>query len=197
MRYLLLITFKIIIANQVFSADFKKFEAYLNSAQTLSAEFIQIGSSGKVETGTLKLKKPGKLLLEYDLPSGHLVVADNGILAIIDPNSNTEPLRYPISQTPLELLSKKKLNLNDKDFMVIVTEDSDGIHLELSKKTEAGFGKLILTFDEETTILKNWSLLNENGSKTKILLENLKINEDIDDKVFLIAPKIMELNLKN
>ena len=75
------------------SENLKDYETYLNSTKTLAANFIQISDSGKVETGSLKLKKPGKLLLEYNLPSRHVVVADNGILVIIDKQSNTEPLR--------------------------------------------------------------------------------------------------------
>ena len=65
--------------------------------------------------GSLKLKKPGKLRIEYhNKKSDHLIVGSNGIIAIIDYNSNSEPLRYPIKGTPLKFLSENNINLNDK-----------------------------------------------------------------------------------
>ncbi len=179
------------------SENLKDYETYLNSTKTLAANFIQISDSGKVETGSLKLKKPGKLLLEYNLPSRHVVVADNGILVIIDKQSNTEPLRYLISNTPLELLSKTILDFKESKLNIIKTIDSEGVHLEFFKKDNLNFGRLVLTFKNNPIILTKWRTINKNGSTVTVLLEDLKTNQVMDDSVFYIAPRILELNLNN
>ena len=70
----------------------KKIETYLNSIKSFEADILQIDPYGNETSGTIKLKKPGKLRIEYDDPKAdHLILASNGVLVVIDYKSNTEP----------------------------------------------------------------------------------------------------------
>ena len=92
--------------NPVFSKEItlKDLENYLNSINSLNSEIIQTNQNGNEILGSIKLKKPGKLRIEYhNQKADHLIVGSDGIIAVIDYNSNSEPLRYPIKGTPLKL----------------------------------------------------------------------------------------------
>ena len=76
--------------NFVFSREInlKDIENYLNSISSLNSEIVQTDQNGNEIFGSLKLKKPGKLRIEYfNNKSDHLIVGSNGIIAIIDYNS--------------------------------------------------------------------------------------------------------------
>ena len=111
----------------------KKIETYLNGIQSFEADILQIDPYGNETTGSIKLKKPGKLRIEYDDPKAdHLILASNGVLVVIDYKSNTEPLRYPISETPLKYLSNHNLDLRDQsiDFKIYASENEVVLELK-------------------------------------------------------------------
>ena len=123
-----------------FASEFdqiKKIETYLNSIQSFEADILQIDPYGNETFGTIKLKKPGKLRIEYNDPKAdHLILASNGVLVVIDYKSNTEPLRYPISETPLKYLSNQNLDLQDQsiDFKISASENNVVLELEEMKR---------------------------------------------------------------
>ena len=72
--------------NTVFSKEIsiKDLENYLNSITSLNSEIIQTNQNGNEILGSIKLKKPGKLRIEYhNQKADHLIVGSNGIIAVI------------------------------------------------------------------------------------------------------------------
>ena len=63
--------------NPVFSKEItlKDLENYLNSINSLNSEIIQTNQNGNEILGSIKLKKPGKLRIEYhNQKADHLIV---------------------------------------------------------------------------------------------------------------------------
>ena len=172
----------------------KKIETYLNSIQSFEADILQIDPYGNETAGTIKLKKPGKLRIEYNDPKAdHLILASNGVLVVIDYKSNTEPLRYPISETPLKYLSNQNLDLQDQsiDFKISASDNKVVIELEEMKRSLSS-GRIILYFSKDPISITGWEIPINTNLSTKIILENLTLNSQLSDDLFYVSAELMK-----
>ena len=65
------------------SADLARLKAHIGGVQTMTADFTQTDARGRSASGTLQLKRPGKVRFQYG--SGDLLlVADGKTLTFID-----------------------------------------------------------------------------------------------------------------
>ena len=65
------------------SPDLARLKEHLTAVQTMTADFTQTDAKGQVSTGTLEMKRPGRIRFEYrggDL----LIVADGQRLTFLD-----------------------------------------------------------------------------------------------------------------
>src|SRR3546814_12784079 len=69
----------------------------------MTAQFTQTDRAGKVLTGTLSLKKPGKIRFQYEKGVPILIVGDGKALFFIDYSVN-QVQRWPIGDSPLSVL---------------------------------------------------------------------------------------------
>lgn len=168
-------------------------ENYLNAIQTLEADIIQISSNGAVETGTLKIKKPGKMRFEYDPPARHLVMASGILFVIIDKKSTAEPQRYLTAQTPIGYLLDENINLNENSALKDISIKGAHTNLSFYDHDNPAAGQLEVVFSQEPLILKEWTITNYSGEKTRVLLEKLIINKPISKKLFNIGHEISKL----
>ena len=184
--------------NPVFSKEItlKDLENYLNSINSLNSEIIQTNQNGNEILGSIKLKKPGKLRIEYhNQKADHLIVGSDGIIAVIDYNSNSEPLRYPIKGTPLKFISENNINLYGEEIVSKLKKYNNHIELEISeKKPTFGLGKIILKFKRDPIRIVGWELPISEANTTKISLNKPKVNEEIADNFFFISAEIMKFN---
>ena len=172
----------------------KKIETYLNSIQSFEADILQIDPYGNETFGTIKLKKPGKLRIEYNDPKAdHLILASNGVLVVIDYKSNTEPLRYPISETPLKYLSNQNLDLQDQsiDFKISTSENKVVLELEEMKRSSSS-GRIILYFSKDPISIIGWEIPFNSDQSTTIILENLTLNSQLNDDLFYVSAELMK-----
>ena len=186
-----------LVRSYCFGSEFdqiKTIESYLNGIQSLEAEISQIDPCGNKNTGSIKLKKPGKLRIEYnDSEADHLIIASNGMLAIIDYKSNTEPLRYPINETPLKYLSNRNLDLLSPTINTKIYSSDNEVALELSEiKNNFSSARIILYFSTDPITIIGWEIPINDNQKTKIVLENLRLNSQINDDLFFISAELME-----
>ena len=168
----------------------KDIETYLNSIKTLHADLIQISSDGEVQTGILLIKKPGQLRFEYDSPADHLVIASGLLLVIIDKKSASEPQRYLTSQTPIGYLLDKNINLHANEALEKIFIEDALIHVSFYDQKKPTAGKLKLVFSQTPIALKEWTITNYSGEKTRVLLEKLSINQPINENLFNIGLEI-------
>src|SRR5882757_7575686 len=84
--------------------------AYFNGAQTMIADFVQLGADGSRTEGQVYVQKPGRLRFEYDPPARIQITADGTSVAIKDVKLAKQDL-YFIGQTPLKFLLKEHIDL--------------------------------------------------------------------------------------
>jgi len=92
-------------------AALERVSAYLNSIRTLKGGFVQIDPNGDLEQGEFYLAKPGRMRFEYHPPNPTLIVSDGDTVAVKNSKLNTVD-RYPLVDTPLDLLLNDKIDLN-------------------------------------------------------------------------------------
>ena len=78
--------------------------SYLNKLQTATGAFTQINDDGSISTGTIYIKRPGKVRFEYNPPESALVVAGSNTVVIFDKKSNQPAESYPLARTPLSII---------------------------------------------------------------------------------------------
>ena len=168
-------------------ADLSRVSAYLNSIQTAEGRFVQIGPDGRSETGTLYLRKPGRLRFEYDKPNPTLVVADGSAIAVSNTRLRTTD-RYPLLDSPLRLLLSDKINLATDPRIVGAKREAGLLTVTARQTAGPAQGEIILTFADTgaSLELRQWEALDAQALRTQVSLSGLKTGGTLAPSLFII-----------
>lgn len=158
-------------------------EAYLNQMQSLKSRFSQHSSAGTSAEGTLYLRRPGKLRLDYAPPSKTQVYAD-GIWLIYVDTELKEVTQVPLGATLAGFLVRKNISLSGKVKVTKVEHGPRSIMLHLVQSSEPEAGTLVLYFNREPYALRSWKVIDARGITTSVNLVGPEINAAIGSKVF-------------
>jgi outer membrane lipoprotein-sorting protein len=167
------------------SAAVKEVADYIQGFKTLKGEFTQVSSKGNVSKGVFILSKPGKMRFEYAAPNPFIIVSD-GTWVTIKNRAKDRAEQYPLSQTPLRLVLDDDIDLM-KEANILEVETKEGlttITLQDRKKTVPG--NLILVYDEGKKALQQWVVVDGQGRRTTVSLENIVPGGKPDPKLFRI-----------
>jgi outer membrane lipoprotein-sorting protein len=167
------------------TAAVKEVADYIQSFKTIQGEFTQVSSKGNVSKGVFVLSKPGKMRFEYAAPNPFIIVSD-GTWVTIKNRAKDKAEEYPLSQTPLRLVLDDDINLME-EANILDVETKDGlttITLQDRKKTVPGH--LILVYDESKKALQQWVVVDGQGRRTTVSLENIVAGGKPDPKLFKV-----------
>ena len=177
----------------ILSADpysLEKLSEYLTNLKFLKATFLQVNSDGSKSSGSILVKRPGRMRFDYDKPDNTLVLVAAGALAIFDPKGDNEPMTYPVRNNPISLLLKSEIDLINSGMVSNYKKDLEEAVLTIKDPTKPKRGSVELLFLGEQPELKKFTLRNENGTSTSIFLENTEYPNNINDTLFSIALEI-------
>ena len=160
--------------------------AYLQQLRTAQGRFTQTNPDGSRQTGTFRLSKPGRIRFDYDSPKGALVVADGNWVGVFDPKSNRNPTRYPLQNTPLQMLLRDSISLAEPGLVLGATKDARGTHITVVDPRAPKDGRLVMTFSENPIQLREWEVISNTGQRTKVALTELRTGGPIDRNLFSI-----------
>ncbi|HEU5483111.1 MAG TPA: outer membrane lipoprotein carrier protein LolA, partial [Sphingomicrobium sp.] len=83
--------------------DLAMVKAHLRSVSSMTANFSQTDSKGRTLTGTLQLKRPGRIRFEYGRGVDVLLVADGKRLTFVDYEVGQKS-SWKLNETPLGIL---------------------------------------------------------------------------------------------
>lgn len=165
-------------------ADIQRAEEILNAITTLKARFLQISANSGQADGTVYLSRPGRLRLQYNPPSPLLVVADGRFLIVHDKELGA-PSYLPLDSTPAGILVRDKLQLNGKDLSVSRIQRGSGIlTITVFQNDEPGQGELALVFSESPLTLRQWRIIDPQGSVTAVSLYETQTDLKLDPGLF-------------
>ena len=195
MRYLAL--FLVVVAFGADSSDhvLKEVERRYNRAETLQVGFTETYSApnraARTESGTLYLRKPGRMRWDYTSPAGKLFGSDGKKVYLYLPSSNhfesmklkeTEDMRAPLAF----LLGK--LNF-EKDFQNIQArpEGEDTLITAEPKEGNLPYSKVEFVVSP-TFVIRKLRIHNLDQSVLDFVFESEKVNPLLDNGLFRFRP---------
>ncbi|MGJ8616131.1 MAG: LolA family protein [Sulfitobacter sp.] len=160
---------------------------YLNKLQTAKGEFTQINDDGSISTGTILIKRPGKVRFEYNKPDTALVVAGSNTVVIYDKKSNQPPETYPLARTPLSIILAKRVDLGRAKMVTGHKYDGTATTVTAQDPEHPEYGNIQLKFTANPVELRQWVINDGNGSQTTVILGNLQKGISIPNNKFDIS----------
>jgi outer membrane lipoprotein-sorting protein len=159
---------------------------YLNQLQTAQGGFTQINADGTLSTGQIYIKRPGRIRFEYNAPEESLVLASGGQLAIFDPRSNAGADRYPLNQTPLNIILQRNVDLSAARMVTGTVSDGTTTTITAQDPNNPQYGNIQMVFTANPVELRQWIITDDMGSQTTLILNDLQTGGQIGDIMFNI-----------
>lgn len=160
---------------------------YLNGLTTVETDFTQVNSDGTISTGKIYIHRPGRVRFEYGPPDRSLVIAGAGQVGIFDAKSNQPPERYPLKQTPLNLILAETVNLGKADMVIGHMDDGTATRVLAQDPDYPEYGTIELVFTAEPVELRQWVITDDLGSQTTVILGELQKGGKLKPSLFDIT----------
>jgi outer membrane lipoprotein carrier protein len=169
----------------------KGIEQRYNHAKTLEVQYNETytveGRARKGETGTLTLRKPGRMRWDYTAPSGKLFVSDGKNVYLYTPETHRvekEPLKASEDmRAPLAfLLGKLDFAKEFREFEM----KPDGANVVVTAKAKSDklpYEKIEMTVGPDYRITK-LVVASQDGSILAFLFDQEKLNPAVNDALF-------------
>lgn len=165
-----------------------------NAAQTLSVRFVENfefqGHRRPAESGTLTLRKKGKMRWDYSQPAGKLFISDGKTVYLYTPTGNrvekmpvrdTEDMRAPLAFLLGHLdLKKEFTNFNERT-------TSEGNWLSASAKNDRVPYESVQMLVGEDGEIERLKILGRDGATMAFAFEGEQINTPVPDSSFRFA----------
>jgi outer membrane lipoprotein-sorting protein len=169
------------------SPDLTRLKTHLSSVQTMTANFTQTDAKGRVASGTLQMKRPGRIRFAYD--GGDLLLVANGKTLTFLDYSVGQKSSWPLSRTPLGPLLSSSPDFNGKA-EILPSNDS---RVVVARARDTGqYGKLTLAFLRNSSApgglqLYGWTAIDPQNNRTTVKLSNVRFNVAVPDSAFSYA----------
>lgn len=162
-------------------------QQHLESVSAMTAGFAQTDRNGRTLTGTMTLKRPGKIRFQYQKGVPQLIVADGRSLYFIDYQVR-QVERWPIGNSPLAVLLNPKKDIA-KFAKVVPTGSDNVVSVEVHDNDHPEYGRITLIFQKNASapaglMLQGWVALDSQNNRTTIRLSNQQFNANISDGAF-------------
>jgi outer membrane lipoprotein-sorting protein len=157
---------------------------YLNGLQTAEGEFTQINDDGTISTGTILIKRPGRMRFEYNPPDDTVVIAGAGAVVILDEKSNQPPESYPLNQTPLSIILARNVDLGRARMVTGHAFDGTATVVTAQDPEHPERGNIEMRFTDNPVELRQWVINDGNGISTTMVLGDLKTGRSISNSKF-------------
>ncbi|MDD9908824.1 MAG: outer membrane lipoprotein carrier protein LolA [Ahrensia sp.] len=160
---------------------------------SMMGEFVQFGPNGEQSGGKFFLQRPGRIRFDYAKPSPIQVKADGRTVGIHNKKLDTWDF-FPLSKTPLRLLLAERINVND-EAIKSVKREADLTTVVLSDRSIFGSSKITLMFDPESFELRQWTITDDQGKDTSVMIFNVQTNVKLSQKLFRLNQRSANRNI--
>jgi len=161
--------------------------AALRAIDTMKASFTQIGRGGQRLTGTMTLKRPGKIRFQYQKDVPVLIVSDGSRLTMLDYEVNQKQV-WPIKNSPLGALLQPDGDIA-RFGTLMPTNHPDVTSIRVRDTRHPEYGTLTLIFEKKASApggmeLAGWVSVDAQNTVTKILLDNQRYGMAVGNGTF-------------
>ena len=169
------------------AGDLAKVQAHLAAVQTMTAGFTQTDRNGRVLTGTLSIKRPGKVRFQYQKGVPILIVGDGNALTFVDYSVN-QVQRWPIGKSPLAVLLDPRRDISGVARLAPST-DPGIVAVDADDPKHPDLGRITLIFQRDAGApaglrMLGWVALDPQNNRTTIRLNTVRFNVPVDDATF-------------
>lgn len=162
-------------------------QSHLQSVSSMTASFSQTDRNNRTLTGTMTLKRPGKIRFQYQKGVPQLIVADGRSLYFIDYQVR-QVERWPIGNSPLAVLLNPKRDIT-QFAKLMPSRNANVISVEVHDPKHPEYGRITMIFQKNASapgglMLEGWIALDSQNNRTTIRLTNQKFNAPVADGVF-------------
>jgi outer membrane lipoprotein-sorting protein len=162
-------------------------QQHLAQTNSMTAAFTQTDRTGKVLSGTLTLKKPGKIRFQFEKGVPILVVSDGKSLYFLDYQVGQKQ-RWPIGNSPLGILLDPSRDAS-RYARVLPESDSRVVSVEAYDPKHPEYGRITLIFARNASapaglMLQGWVALDAQNNRTTIRLSDQRFNVPVADSAF-------------
>lgn len=158
--------------------------AALNDIDTLQARFVQTAPDRSSTTGTLSVRRPGRLRFEYD-DAPMLIVSDGSTVAVRDTDLETTD-RVPLRSTPLWWILAEDVDIGRDAIVRDVWEQDGFVYVGIEDRDEEVQGSALFLFDADTYQLSQWYVTDATEMTTRIGLEDVETGVSLDPRLFVL-----------
>jgi outer membrane lipoprotein-sorting protein len=167
----------------------KQTAQYLNTVQSMRSRFAQTSSQGNYAEGTVYMRRPGRLRIEYDPPAQVLVVA-NGSYVIYEDGELGQVSYIGLGDTPLGILLRETVEFTDPDITVTGMRQGGGLlEIDLVETDDPGQGVLTLVFAKSPLELRQWRVRDAQNIQVTVTLFAPRFGVDLDSDLFKYVEK--------
>lgn len=156
---------------------------HFSGVQSMTGDFMQFDPNGKQTEGKFYIERPGKIRFDYS-GAPLRVIADGEQVAINNRKLNTWDL-YPLSKTPLKLLLGQSIDLSSAN-IESVKEEPDLTTIVMGDKSVFGDSRITMMFDPATFALRQWTIRDNQGKDTSVMVYNTRSGVAFDQSMFNI-----------
>lgn len=169
------------------SPDMARLKAHISSVETMTANFTQTDARGRSATGTLQMKRPGKIRVQYG--SGDLLLVANGkTLTMIDYQVGQKS-SWPLNRTPLGVLLSDSPDLKGR---AQIMPSTDSRIVSVRARDPSQYGSLTLVFLRSPSApgglqLYGWTAIDAQNRRTTVKLSDVRYNVAVPESAFSYA----------
>lgn len=169
----------------VSQADLTRISNYLNGIGTMEGTFVQVGPDGDVSEGRFFMRRPGRIRFEYQPPNPTLLVADGFWVGVYDTADGTLD-RFPLSETPLDLLLRDRVDLRREGAIQSVERSAGQLRVRAVDPDAPRQGSITMVFNDNPLELVQWIVTDGQGLTTTVALSQIRRNVQLDPGLFFI-----------
>ncbi|MFN3259839.1 MAG: LolA family protein [Pikeienuella sp.] len=168
--------------------ELARISAYLNSVSTLTGDFVQIDPDGILSEGRFLMSRPGRIRFEYNEPNPALVIADGTWVGIVDKRYDSVD-RYPLSETPLNLILKRDVDLGAEGAVAGIEVADGQMRVRALDPDHPERGSITMIFTQNPLELRQWIIDDAQGGATTVALSDMRSGVEIAPKEFVIPER--------
>ena len=171
------------------ASDLRAVENHLAQTNSLVSSFTQTDGKGRQLTGTLTLKRPGRIRFDYGRGANMLLVANGKTLSFIDYEVGQKS-SWPVAKSPLAVLLSAKPDLG-RIARVVDSNDPRVVVVRARDARRPEFGTIVLAFTRgggpAGLTLEGWTAIDAQNKITKVRLDGQRYNVPVAESVFTYA----------
>ena len=174
------------VAAQAPQAGLAQVQTHLRAVETMTANFTQTDRRGRTLSGTLTVKRPGRIRFDYGGGANMLIVGDGRSLNFVDYDVR-QVQRWPINDSPLSVLLDSSQDLSR--YARVVRNDTQVLTIEARDPRRREFGTITLAFSKNASgpgglILQGWNTVDAQNNLTTVRLTGHRFNVPVADSLF-------------